>query len=171
MANDITVKRAEPMLPAHYSFGELERMAKAVSASKLFGVKTDAEALSLLLLAQAEGRHPMIAARDYHVIEGKPSLKADAMLARFHEAGGRVEWHQVDDSACIATFSHPQGGSYKVNWTIDDARVPLRQRRPEVPIDLAAWVDLLVARDPAKRAQISAAEVAAMLARGLGRAP
>ncbi len=55
--------------------------------------------------------------------------------------------------------------------TIDDARVPLRQRRPEVPIDLAAWVDLLVARDPAKRAQISAAEVAAMLARGLGRAP
>jgi hypothetical protein len=100
---------------------QISLMAKAIAESKLFGIQTPAQALALGLLCQAEGRHPAEAARDYHIINGKPSLKSEAMLARFQQAGGKVEWHEYTHEAVSGTFSHPQGGSLKVGWTIKDA--------------------------------------------------
>jgi len=76
-------------------YQQLERMATTVAKSGLFGMKTPEQALSLMLLSQAEGIHPMIAVRDYHIIQGRPSLKTDTMLARFQAAGGKVEWHAL----------------------------------------------------------------------------
>ena len=96
-------------------------MAKAIAESKLFGIQTPTQALALGLLCQAEGRHPAEAARDYHIINGKPSLKSEAMLARFQQAGGKVDWHEYTHESVSGTFSHPQGGSLKVSWTMQDA--------------------------------------------------
>lgn len=96
-------------------------MAEATAKSKLFGIQTAEQALALGLLCQAEGRHPAEAARDYHIIGGKPSLKSEAMLARFQQAGGKVEWHEYTHESVSGTFSHPQGGSLKVSWTMQDA--------------------------------------------------
>lgn len=96
-------------------------MAEAIAKSKLFGIQTAEQALALGLLCQAEGRHPAEAARDYHIINGRPSLKSEAMLARFQQAGGKVEWHEYTHEAVSGTFSHPQGGSLKVSWTMQDA--------------------------------------------------
>lgn len=101
---------------------EIERMANAISKSSLFGIRTPEQAIALMLIAQAEGMHPAIAARDYHVIQGRPALKADAMLARFLQAGGKVEWKSYTDQAVCGTFSHPQGGSITVEWTIAQAK-------------------------------------------------
>jgi hypothetical protein len=103
-------------------FSQLERMAQAIAKSGLFGAKTPEQALSLMLIAQAEGTHPATAARDYHVIQGRPSLKADTMLARFQQAGGRVEWHSYTDAKCEATFTHPQSGAVKIDWTMERAK-------------------------------------------------
>ena len=100
---------------------QVERMALAVAKSGLFGVKTPDQAMALMLIAQAEGLHPAIAARDYHVINGRPTLKADAMLARFQTAGGSVRWGEYTDQRVVGTFSHPQGGSVEVAWTVDRA--------------------------------------------------
>jgi hypothetical protein len=100
---------------------QISLMAKAIAESKLFGIQTPAQALALGLLCQAEGRHPAEAARDYHIINGKPSLKSEAMLARFQQAGGKVEWHEYGHEAVSGTFTHPQGGSLKVSWTMQDA--------------------------------------------------
>jgi hypothetical protein len=100
---------------------QISLMAKAIAESKLFGIQTPAQALALGLLCQAEGRHPAEAARDYHIINGKPSLKSEAMLARFQQAGGKVEWHEYTHEAVSGTFTHPQGGSLKVSWTMQDA--------------------------------------------------
>jgi len=102
-------------------FDQTKLMAEAIAKSKLFGIQTPEQALALGLLCQAEGRHPAEAARDYHIINGKPSLKSEAMLARFQQAGGKVEWHEYGHEAVSGTFSHPQGGSLKVSWTIQDA--------------------------------------------------
>lgn len=101
---------------------EMTVMADAIAKSGLFGLKTTEQALALGLLCQAEGRHPAEAARDYHIIGGRPSLKADAMLARFQAAGGRVEWSKVTDAEVVGTFSHPQGGSVTIDWTIERAK-------------------------------------------------
>ena len=73
-------------------FTDIQKMAEAAAKSRMFGFKSPEEAMAIMLLCQAEGLHPGIAMRDYHVIQGRPTLKADAMLARFQQNGGRVEW-------------------------------------------------------------------------------
>jgi len=110
------------MSTALISVDQVERMAVAVAKSNLFGVKTSDQAMALMLIAQAEGMHPAIAARDYHVINGRPTLKADAMLARFQTAGGKVEWSDYTDQRVIGTFSHPKGGSVTIEWTVEMGR-------------------------------------------------
>ena len=104
------------------SFDDLSRAAQAVADSKLFGVSTPEQAIALFLVAQSEGRHPASAAKEYHIIKGRPSLKADAILARFQQAGGSVRWTERSETAVAATFSHPQGGDVDVRWTLDDAK-------------------------------------------------
>jgi len=100
---------------------QVERMALAVAKSGLFGVKTPDQAMALMLIAQAEGLHPAIAATHYHVINGRPTLKADAMMARFQTAGGSVRWGEYTERRVVGTFSHPQGGSVEIEWTLDMA--------------------------------------------------
>ena len=103
------------------SVQDISVMARAIGASRLFGM-SEQQAMALMFLAQAEGRHPAIVARDYHIIDGRPSLKSDAMLARFQESGGSVRWHAITAECADATFSHPSGGELRISWTIDDAR-------------------------------------------------
>ena len=101
---------------------DIERMAIAVAKSNLFGVKTPEEAMALMLIAQAEGYHPAMAARDYHIVQGRATLRADSMLARFQGAGGKVEWKEYTDECVSGNFSHPNGGSLVVTWTLDMAK-------------------------------------------------
>jgi hypothetical protein len=81
----------------------MQTMAGALAKSGLFGVKTADQALALMLVAQAEGRHP-------------------GSLARFQQAGGRVEWHDHTNESVSATFSHPQGGSLRIDWDMARAK-------------------------------------------------
>ena len=109
---------------------QIERMAVSVARSGLFGVKTPDQAMALMLIAQAEGLHPAIAARDYHVINGRPALRADAMLARFQAAGGKVEWGEYTDTKVVGKFSHPSGGSVEIAWTTKMAEYAGLTRNP-----------------------------------------
>lgn len=105
-----------------YPVSDIERMARAFAASKLFGVQNPEQALALCLVAQAEGRHPASAAQDYHIISGRPAKKADAMLRDFIANGGKVEWHALNDEKADATFSHPSGGTVRIDWTAERAK-------------------------------------------------
>jgi len=100
---------------------EIIQAAEIVAKSGLFGVKSKEEAATLMMVAQAEGSHIMTAMREFHVIDGKPSLKADAILARFQKAGGVIEWLERTDKCCKAVFKHPQGGKVEVEWTFEMA--------------------------------------------------
>jgi len=106
---------AEPSINV---FQTMERMAATVAKSGLYGMKTPEQALTLMLLSRAEGIDPMAAVRDYHIISGRPALKADTMLARFQAAGGKVDWKEYTDAKVIGVFSHPQGGTVTVDWDI-----------------------------------------------------
>lgn len=100
---------------------DVQTMAIAVAKSGLFGMKTPEQALALMLVAQSEGLHPARAALEYHIIQGRPSLKADAMLSRFQNAGGKVAWLSYTDTDVTGEFSHPSGGSIKIQWTMEMA--------------------------------------------------
>ena len=107
------------LIPANLSEGR--GIAQMLAKSNLFGAKTEAEVFSLMLLADAEGLHPAAAARDYHIIQGRPTLRADAMLARFQAAGGKVKWLERNDKCVKAVFSHDAGGEVEVEWTWERA--------------------------------------------------
>ena len=103
------------------TYADIERLGASIAKSGLFGIKTPEQAIALMMIAQAEGRHPALAARDYDVIAGRPSKKAEAMLRDFLEAGGKVEWHALNDEKAEATFHHPQGGKVRIGWDMKRA--------------------------------------------------
>ena len=104
------------------ALGDMQVMANAIVKSGLFGMKTPDQALALMIVATAEGRHPGSVASDYHIIQGRASLKSDSMLARFQQSGGRVEWHDHTNEKVSATFSHPAGGSLRIDWDMARAK-------------------------------------------------
>lgn len=110
-----------PIAPA-FSMSDIERVAIAIAKGGLFGSKDPNAVLTLCLLAQAEGQHPAVVFRDYHIISGKPAKKAEAMLRDFISSGGKVEWHALTDDVADATFSHPFGGTIRIDWTIKRAQ-------------------------------------------------
>jgi hypothetical protein len=101
---------------------DIQVMAEVAASSKMFGFKSTQEALAIMLLCQGENMHPAVAMRDYHVIQGRPALKADAMLARFQQAGGSVQWKEYTDEKVTGLFTHPQGGSLELSWTLAQAK-------------------------------------------------
>lgn len=119
MSNMMTIAPPVAMIPV----ADVERMAVAIAKSGLFGLKTSDQALALMLIAQSENMHPASAARDYHIIGGKPSMKADTMLARFQAAGGIVRWSENSDARCAGEFVHPSSPvPVLIDWDMDRAK-------------------------------------------------
>jgi hypothetical protein len=106
-----------------FSFADMQRMAVSIAKSGLFGVKDPDQALSLMMIAQAEGKHPAIIARDYDVIQGRAAKKPEAMMRDFQASGGKIEWHTLDDKCAAATFTHPLAPKpLRIDWDIERAK-------------------------------------------------
>lgn len=101
-------------------YSDLEKMSLVMGKTKMFG-KSPEELLPLMLIAQAEGKHPAIAAQEYDIIQGRPAINSKSALARFQSAGGSISWVTRTDQKASATLSHPQGGSLTVEWTMQRA--------------------------------------------------
>lgn len=107
---------------ATYKLSDMQVMAEAVARSGLFGMKSPDQALALMLVAQSENQHPATITQDYDIIQGKACRKTHSVMARFQQMGGSLEWHQLTDTIADATFSHPKGGSLRIEWTIEQAK-------------------------------------------------
>ncbi len=96
-------------------------MAKYCAASGLFGGYNEPQVATLLLMAQAEGKHPMAAMQEYDIVKGRPALKSSAVFGRFRKAGGKLQWTETSDKVakCHAEID---GCSIDIEWTIDRAR-------------------------------------------------
>lgn len=102
---------------------DVMQMAEVVVKSGLFPqFRTRESAAALMLLCRAKGLDPMTAVERYHIVQGRPVMRADAMLGEFVAMGGKVEWHRRDEQESKATFSHPLGGSVTVSWTFEMAQ-------------------------------------------------
>lgn len=102
-------------------FQEMESMASYIVRSRLFGAKDESQAMSLMLIAQAEGCHPMTAVQDFDIVQGRPARKTHSILARFQAAGGSVAWEEITATSAAGVFTHKQGGSLRVEWTFAQA--------------------------------------------------
>ena len=115
MANELTTTK-------EYSVQEIAQIGQIFAKSGMYGIKSPEMAMTLMFQAQAEGIHPCKAMQEYHVINGKPSLSSQAMLARFQLAGGTAKWIKRTATEATLHVSHKQGGELDVTWNIDRAK-------------------------------------------------
>ena len=101
---------------------DMNVMAEAIVKSGFYGFKSKEQVMAVMLVAQAENKHPASVVQEYDIIQGKPALKSQAILARFQLSGGSVQWDEVTPKKVKGTFKHPQGGSLTVEWTIEMAK-------------------------------------------------
>ena len=103
-------------------YADMEQMAQAMVKSNLFGMKDVNQVIALGMVAQADGMPFASAVRDYDIILGRPALKSASMQARFQSAGGVINWKEYTDQCVTGVFSHPNGGSLELSWTIEQAQ-------------------------------------------------
>jgi hypothetical protein len=83
----------------------VEKLGAIIATSGLFGCTKVEQGQVLALQCLSERKPPLELAKTYHLIEGKLSMRADAMLAKFQMSGGTVKWHSRTDKEVSATFS------------------------------------------------------------------
>jgi len=144
----------------------LERIAAIIAKSGMGGFKTPEQATVALLLALAEGIPLGRVIHEYHVINGRLSLRSECMLARFQKAGGTIQYIDRGPACVTVCASHPKGGSLTVSWTMTRAREagltanPTWARHPSAMLTARAVAEAVRAVYPACLSGIIAKEEA-----------
>ena len=116
----------ERVVRATRSTRDIEVMAKRAAASRMFGMDEN-QAFTLMLICEAEGLHPIEALRRYHIIQGRPALRAEVVLADMMKAGWIVEWLTEADNREVqeAEFRHSRKcpAGKRVPFTFNDAKL------------------------------------------------
>ena len=98
----------------------IERMGNFIADSRMCGVTDPAQGMVVAMTCLAERITPIDFDREYHLIDGRLSKRADAMLAGFRKLGGRVTWKKTDATACIGVWKF-EGNEIEVGYTLEDA--------------------------------------------------
>ncbi|MCD8349117.1 MAG: hypothetical protein LUC93_00710 [Planctomycetaceae bacterium] len=96
------------------------KMGLAFAKSGILGITTEAQGQIMAMTCIVEGITPVEFSRRYHIVEGRLSMKADAMLARYQELGGKVIWLETTDKICRARWIY-NGNDIEISFSIDDA--------------------------------------------------
>lgn len=101
----------------------ITELGKLFQTSQIMGVSTPGDGAVLALTCMCEGITPLEFAKTYHIINGRPSMRADMMHAKFREAGGKIQWKNLGDDGKLAEAVFEfDGQSIPVAYTIEDAR-------------------------------------------------
>lgn len=118
-------KMADPLVAA-------EKMAQ--SYAMVCGGKTKEEGFVIALTCMMEGITAIEFNRRYHMIQGKPSMRADALLAEFRAAGGRYKiLENSPDRAAIAFTWEDETYEWEFTWEeAKESRWPWKNwKKPE----------------------------------------
>jgi hypothetical protein len=114
------------------------RYGEIIFKSGMFGCKSPEQGAALLMLCQAEGINPFMALRRYHMIEGRPSMRADAMQGEF-QIHGAIIWHINLDSEVSATLVANKGEMGKDVYERARKRYLLMKQVDSEPDDSKRW--------------------------------
>jgi hypothetical protein len=92
-----------------------------IARSQIFGCANEHQGVVLAMECFARKCTPLTLATQYDIIQGKLSMKADAMLAGFEEAGGEYEVKEYSPNACEITFKRGKS-SITIRITWEDAK-------------------------------------------------
>lgn len=86
----------------------LQTLGTEFAKSGILGVSNPSQGLIVALTCYTEHISPIEFARTYHIVNGRLSMRADAMQAQFLRQGGRIRWLVSTNEKCEAVFSHPE---------------------------------------------------------------
>lgn len=101
----------------------LKEQSKAIARSGLFGAKTEDTVITIMLLADALGIHPVAGLNNIYIVNGKPSPSVHLMMALVQDSG-LLEDYQYDDNGDTATVSVKRKGLpavFKASFSNADA--------------------------------------------------
>lgn len=118
MANELIKVNQGQHLPVN-TFAELVEAGKLLATSQAFGAVNPAAGFLIVATCHQQGISLMEFHRTYHMVDGKPSMRADAMLAEFRKKGGRYKIieNSMTRAAIEATF---EGQTLTFEYTIED---------------------------------------------------
>jgi hypothetical protein len=82
----------------------IKTLGGAIFKSGIFGLDKPEQGEVLAMQCLAERKSPLELARTYHFIQGQLAIRSDALLAKFHQAGGSVTWTTRTDTEVFANF-------------------------------------------------------------------
>lgn len=101
----------------------VQALGGAISESGMFGCNKPEQGIIIALQCIAENKPPLEMAKNYHLVKGKLTKRADSMLADFKRSGGKIKWRNLKNRETqSAIFTDPDGASYDVSYSIDDAK-------------------------------------------------
>ena len=86
----------------------VKQLGAAIFKSGLFGVDRMEQGEILAMQCLVEKKSPLELARTYHFIQGQLAIRADALLAKYQQAGGFVVWTERTDEKVEATFHYKE---------------------------------------------------------------
>lgn len=110
---------APSSMPEVFKLSEVLANARGFVPSSYLG---QPHAIAAAILTGAElGMGPMESLREIHVVNGRPTLSAAAMLARAVRAGVEAQWIESTDTRAVLRLS--RGSThYEQSWSLEDAR-------------------------------------------------
>ena len=87
----------------------------------MFGCSQQGQGLVLAMTCIQAGMTPLEFMQTYHIIEGKPAMRADAMLAKFVERGGKYTIEERSEKRAAATFTK-ENNTLKAEYTFAEAQ-------------------------------------------------
>ena len=100
----------------------VEKMGKAYATAGVAGCKTAAQGECLAWALLEMKKNWVEFAGEYHMVDGKPTLQAHAILARMRRAGVKVKWINDGDDLKFASAEFTFEGNVRViTYSWDDA--------------------------------------------------
>jgi len=116
----VCVNNPYTVLPIQ-SMSEMATAGQLLAQSGMFGISNAAAGFVVVATCQQQGISLMAFSRTYHIVQGKPTMRADAMLAEFRKLGGKVKIIE-NSTTCAHAVLEFEGESYDWKYTIEDAK-------------------------------------------------
>jgi len=100
----------------------VERMGEFIARSQMVGCETKEQGVIVAMTCAMEGIHPIEFGRRYHIIKGRPSMRADRMAAEFRARGGKYEIKTLSRECCECEFTFEKQ-KLLVKITFEDAKL------------------------------------------------
>lgn len=109
------------------SLHEAQEIARVFAKSGLLSraVDTPEKALAIVATGAELGLSPMASLRGIYIVEGKPTLSADTMVALIRQSGHCVYWQRIEQTADSVTYETQRKGDpnpTRQTFTVEDAK-------------------------------------------------